>query len=148
MDGVSGIIAVVSFSIQLVETIQKAKKFFKEVQDAPEELIRLVDTLDRLQSLLIAADHLVEQQNKMGSLPGAVDTIDRALRRCQSTVKKLDTSVNAIKPYFKVQGRGRKTWAKLKTVVKKEEVRQLRKQVYESMKNLETALILNNTHLQ
>ena len=148
MDGVSGVIAVVSFSLQLVNTIQKASQVLKEVQNAPKELARLVDALDQLESLLIAANGIVEQQNKMGSLPGSVHTMNGALRRCKSTVEKLDTSVNAIKNYFKIQGRGRKAWASLKTVMKKEEVEQLHRQVHENMKNLQTALLLNMSYLQ
>ena len=148
MDGVSGVLTVVSFSVQLVNAIQKANEFLKEIQNAPRELARLVDALDQFESLLIAADGVVEQQMEMGNLSGSAHTIDAALRRCKSTVEKLDTSVNAIKNFFKIQGRGRKAWASLKTVVKKEEVEQLHKQVHGNMRDLQTALLLNMSHLQ
>ena len=48
MDGFSGVLAVVSCSLQLVDTIQKVNKFLKEVQNAPEELARLMDALHEL----------------------------------------------------------------------------------------------------
>ncbi len=148
MDGVSGVLAMASFSIQLVETVQKARKFLKEVRTASEELERLVDALDQFESLLIAANGIVERQNKIGSLSGAVNVIDNALLRCRTTVEKLDTSVNAIKAHFNVQGHGRKAWASFKAVAKKEEVKNLLRQVQENMTNLQTALLLNTSCLQ
>lgn len=142
------VLAVVSCGLQLVDTIQKVNKFLKEVQNAPEELARLVDALNDLVSLLTAVNGFVERQLKIGILPGSVHTIDGALQRCKSTVEKLDTSVNALRTNFKNQGRGRKKWASLKTVVKKEEVEKLRKSVHENMMNLQTALQLNTSDLQ
>ena len=148
MDGVSTIIAIASFSIQLVETTQKANRFLKEVQNAPTELIRLVNTLDDLESLLLDVHGLIERLNAMSGLPSSVDRIGSALKRCQTTVMELDASVRTFKDYFARHGRLHKAWASIKTVVRKEKVEQLRKQIEGDMGILNTALSINMFHLQ
>ena len=148
MDGVSVVLAVLPLGIQLVNTIRKANKFLKEVQNAPEGWARLIDTLDQLESFLIAVNGLIERQEKVGSLPGSVHLMSAALQRCETTAKKLEASTDGIKTYLKSQGRGRRAWASLKTVVKKEEVEGLRKQIDEDMMYLQNALTLNTNHLQ
>ena len=148
MDGVSSVIALFSFSIQLVETIQKANKFLKEVQNAPEEVIKLVGTLDELEYLLIAVDGLIKRQNTMGDIPNSVEMIERALRRCRSTITTLETCVNTMKAYFDRHGRLYKAWASIRTLGKKDEVEQIRKQVEGDMSKLRTALNINMSCLQ
>ena len=148
MDGLSGALAVISFSIQLIGTVRKAQIFLKEVRNAPEELANLVDTLDQFEYILVATNNLVQHQNRIEHLPGAVDNIASVLRRCQTTIKKLDDAVLTINSYFESQNRGRKVWASLKTVVKKDHIEKLRKQIQENTINLQTALILNSSHLQ
>ena len=148
MDGFTSALAMVSFSIQLIGTIRKAQIFLKEVRNAPEELANLVDTLDQLEHLLVATNSLIEQQSRLENLPGAIVNIASVLRRCQTTIKKLDDAVLTINSYFQTQNRGRKVWASLKTVVKKDHIEKLRKQIQEDTINLQTALILNSSHLQ
>ena len=148
MDGVSSALAVVSFSIQLIGTIRKAQIFLKEVRNAPEELANLVDTLDQFEHLLVATNNLVEQQDSTGNLPGAIVNIASVLQRCQGTIKKLDDAVLTINSYFETQNRGRKVWASMKTVVKRDHIEKLRKQIQENISNLQTALLLNSSHLQ
>ena len=148
MDGVSAILAITSFSIQLVETIQKANRFLKEVQNAPTELIKLVNTLDTFESLLLDVNGLIERSNAMSGLPGSVACIESALKRCQTTVMELDASVRTFKEYFARHGRLHKAWASIKTVVRKEKVEQLRKQIEGDMCILNTALSINMSHLQ
>ena len=148
MDGLSSALAIISISIQLIGTIRKAQIFLKEVRNAPEELGNLVDALAQLEELLVATNNLVEQQKSIENLPGAVDNIASALRRCQTTIRKLDEAILTINRYFETQNRGRKVWASLKTVVKKDHIEKLRKQIQENTINLQTALILNSSHLQ
>lgn len=61
MDGVSSAFAVVSLAIQLVETGEKISNFLKSVRDAPNEVIRLGQTLDQLNSTLKQVSYLLEQ---------------------------------------------------------------------------------------
>lgn len=148
MDGLSSALAITTFSVQLIGTIRKARIFLKEVRNAPEELQNLVDTLAQLEELLVATNNLVEQQNSIENLPGAIENIASVLQRCQATLRKLDEAVLTLNSYFETQTRGRKVWASLKTVVKKNHIEKLRKQIQENTINLQTALVLNSSHLQ
>ena len=148
MDGVSTAFAAVSLTFQLVGTVKKTRKFLKEVQNAPKQITRLVDTLSRFESMLVAAQGIVEQQKNMKDLPCSINVISDALQLCKSTVEKLDTSVDALKAYFKDHRGGRKTWASFKTVMKQDEVEQIHEQVKEAMRNFQCALGVNANYLQ
>ena len=148
MDGASAIIAVVSLSIQLVHTVQKANKFLKEIQNAPAELKDLVDTLDELETFLLDVSRLIDRQKAISGLPGSVEHIERALKRCKATVTDLDTSVQTLEGNFARHGRLRKTWASIKTVVKKDHVELLRTQIESDMHKLHTAISVSMYSLQ
>ena len=148
MDGVSGALAVLSFSIQLIDSVRKAKKFLAEIKNASEEVTRLTDTLDEFQLLLCATRDLLERQNKIDGFPSAIQTIDHALQRCNYTIQKLQSSIDTIETYFKRTGRGRQAWASLKTATKKENIGKLFEQIHRDMVFLQTALMLNISNLQ
>ena len=61
MDGVSSSFAVISLAFQLLDTVQKASGFVKDIQDAPRELLELSATLDQLHPILKEVhDYLTE----------------------------------------------------------------------------------------
>lgn len=62
MDGVASAFAVVSLAIQLVETGEKISKFLSSVRDAPNEVTKLNQALDQLNSTLKQVSYLLEQQ--------------------------------------------------------------------------------------
>ncbi|KAG8528999.1 uncharacterized protein KY384_006688 [Bacidia gigantensis] len=148
MDGVSGVFAILSFSIQLVDSIHKARIFLREVHNAPEELVRLVDELDQFEELLRSAHGLIDLQTKISGVTGSIESVEGALRRCKSIADRLDASINKVQSYFNVRGRGRRTWASLKTVVKKDEIERLCRQIHDNKMNLQTALVINSSYIQ
>ena len=148
MDGVSTAFAAVSITLQLVGTVKEVSKFLKEVKDAPKEITRLADALSQLESLLVTAQGIVEQQNDIKGLPSSINVVSDALQRCESTIKKLETSIDTLKAYFKGQCRVRKTWASVKTVMRQEEVERVHGQVEAAMGNLQSAILLNMSGLQ
>ena len=76
MDVASGIFAVLSISIQLTETVQKINTFCKSMPRAPEELMRLVGTLDRFEMILAQASLYLEQLSKISALPCSILAIE------------------------------------------------------------------------
>ena len=63
MDGLStaaSAIAAVSLAVQLVGTVQGISDFLKNVQDAPQEVLRLIETLDQLQLTSINVRQLID----------------------------------------------------------------------------------------
>jgi hypothetical protein len=63
MEGLSAAssgIAVVSLSIQLVDSVREIRRFFRTLKDAPEELSRLLDLLEHLELMLENIGKLVD----------------------------------------------------------------------------------------
>ena len=143
MDVVSGAFAVLSLGIQLAESVKKANTFLKDVQKAPDELMRLVETLDQLAALLIQVDDLIEQQQRTDGLLGPSGLLQSALQSCRLSVGMLEVFVNKLQVSFDRQGRVKKVWASLKTVVKKEDTERLRGRIHENMTALQSALLIN-----
>ena len=147
MDVVSGAFAVLSLSVQLAQTVKKANNFLKDIQKAPDELARLVETLDQLNLILIQVNHLIEQQNNIEGIPSSIDAIQNALRSCEKITQKLKLFVDKLEACFHRQGRVRNVWASLKSVVKKDDIAELRGQIHENITILNTAVLMNNAVL-
>lgn len=64
-----------------------------------------MNTLNNLESLLLDVNGLIQRINAMSGLPGSVNRIGSALKRCQTTVMELDASVRTFKEYFARHGR-------------------------------------------
>lgn len=58
LSGAASAIAVVSLSIQLIESVDRIKSFIKNVKGAPKELERLVGLLTRLAAILHDAQNM------------------------------------------------------------------------------------------
>ena len=65
MEVAGGVVGIVSLSLQLIETIDKIKTFVSDVKDAPKELIRLGDLLDRLEALIQDIHTAMENQKSL-----------------------------------------------------------------------------------
>ena len=148
MDVASGVFAVISLSLQLAETVKKVDNFLRDVQNAPDELKRLVDTLDQLNLILVQVKTYVKQQSRTDGLPGCTDVIERILHSCESNVRKLDSYVNVFQTLFNGKGQRRKIWASIKTVIKKEEIVQMRGLIDQDISSLQTTMLINISHLQ
>ena len=94
MDGVSSAFAVVSLAIQLVGTVQQISKFTRDVENAPDELLGLADSLDRLKVALIQVRSLLEQQLQDLNLPGPPECLFDALKTCEKKLHPLEKFAN------------------------------------------------------
>jgi len=148
MDGVSAVFAVVSLGVQLVGTIREVIEFLRSVHNAPDEITRLVQVLDQLRGTLEHVKDLVQQQSLILGLPGSFVSIASALRNIEKRIIKLEKLVNQLKRYVDRNYSFQKAWATLKTVFKKEEIVELRGQLYEDMMALQLSISINSTHLQ
>lgn len=55
-------IAVASLAIQLLASTNTIRSFIRDVKDAPQELVRVANSLDRLSALFQDVVDLLEQQ--------------------------------------------------------------------------------------
>ena len=122
MDAASGIFATLSLSIQLVQTLKQAKAFLKDVQNAPDELARLVESVHQLDLVLTGVQIFAERQRDLGDFPGALGLVQGTLQICESNFKRLDKFVKKLQVAFVRQGRVQKLWASVRPVVKKDEI--------------------------
>ena len=148
MDGVSAVFAVVSLGVQLAGTVQATSEFLRSVLNAPDELLRLVDLLGQLQGTLGHVSDLIEQQSSVLTSPGSLRSIAAALQNCEKSLKKLESLVDQLKRSLDRQHRIQRAWASLRTVLKKEELLELRKQIQESLITLQLSISINSAQLQ
>ena len=94
LSGAASAMAVVSLSIQLIETVVTVKAFIRNVKDSRTELERLVDLLERLEGLVEDIHDLLKRQSSNGQyLPMPSMTIFRNLQSCEKTLGPLNELV-------------------------------------------------------
>ena len=148
MDGVSSAFAVVSLAIQLVETGEKISKFLSSVQGAPNEITKLAQTLDQLNSTLKQVSSLLEQQYLVLRLPGSPVFIANALENCEKRIKTLENVIQKVKNSMDHQNRVQRSWAAMRFVSKKEDIQEWQSQLRDAEAGLQTAMLSNSWQLQ
>jgi hypothetical protein len=110
MDGVASGMAVASLALQLLHTVKAVTDFVKAFKDAPKELIRLQDLLDRLASIakVIRASVQLQSSQSGTTIPLPLDEIGKSLTSCEKRIIPLKEMVEKyqkpqIKPSSKVR---------------------------------------------
>lgn len=148
MDGVASAFAVISLAVQLVDTVQEIRDFLRSVQNAPNELIKLVETLEQLHGTLNQVKHLLKQQYSILRLPGSPVFMENALQNCSRKISTLEKVVNEAKNTLARQSRVKRTLAVMKLVSKKEDLQKMQSQLLHAEMRLQTAMLSNSWQLQ
>lgn len=148
MDGVSSAFAVVSLAIQLVETGEKISKFLSSVQNAPNEVTKLAQTLDQLNSTLKQVSFLLEQQYLVLRLPGSPVFIANALKNCEKRINTLENVIQRAKISLNHRTQVQRSWAAMRFVSKKEDIQEWQSQLRDAEAGLQTAILSNSWQLQ
>ena len=151
MDGLSSAasaIAIVSLAIQLVDKVQEIRKFLKNVQDAPKEVLRLLETLDQLRGTLDNVRQLIDHQFLVLRLPGSPIFITKAMENCEKQIKALETVVWKAKRSLEHQHMLRRTWSSMKVVAKKHDIEDIQCRLRDAKMDLQFALSSNSWQLQ
>ena len=151
MEGLSGAasaIALVTLAVQLVDTVQEISKFLKNAQDAPKEVLRLLETLEQLQSTLDNVRQLIDQQFLVLRLPGSPVFITKAMENCERQIKALETVVFKAKRSLGHQHLVRRTWSSIKVVAKKQDIEDIQCRLRDAKMDLQFALSSNSWQLQ
>ena len=148
MDGVSSAFAVVSLAIQLVETGEKISKFLSGVHDAPSGVSKLGQSVDQLNSTLKQVSYLLEQQYLILRLPGSPIFITGALENCEKRIKALEDVIVKAKTAIDQRNCVHRSWAAIKFVSKKDDIREMQSQIYDAQVGLQTAMLSNSWQLQ
>jgi hypothetical protein len=148
MDGVSGIFAVISLAVQVLDTVQKTSGFVKDIRIAPGELLELSESLIQLELVLYEVNLLLHQRYMVLRLPGSPILLLRALEECERRMKPLQAIIEDAKNTKEHKSCAQRTWASFKLVAKKERLRELRMYLRDASFDLSTAISVNSSKLQ
>lgn len=143
MEGAASIFAAVSLTLQLIDTVKRVTNFLRGVQDAPAELLRLIDKLDQLQDFLDYARQLAKQYQHSLNPPSSTPTLWKALDGCTRSVESLTNIVNNFQRFSDWPGRVRKTWGSYKVYGKKDEIHRCQHRIRDATARLHGAILLN-----
>ncbi|CAO2657863.1 Nn.00g071230.m01.CDS01 [Neocucurbitaria sp. VM-36] len=100
LSGVASGMAVVSLSIQLIQSVDKIKTLIRNVKGAPTELARLTELLIRLTAMLRDVCNLLERQSSLHmhvkDFPTASPTILTCLQSCENTLQALEVLLGEV----------------------------------------------------
>ena len=151
MDGLSNAasaVAIVSLALHLVDTVRKITKFLDNVQDAPKEVLRLIETLDQLQGTLNNVRQLIDQQFLVLRLPGSPAFITKAMENCEKQIKALENFASAARRSYEQQQKLRWTWASIRFVATKQDIEDIQCRLRDAKLDLQFALSSNSWQLQ
>lgn len=148
MDGVSGIFAVISLAVQILDTVQKTSEFVKDIRNAPGELLELSESLVQLELVLHEVNLLLHQSYMVLRLPGSPILLLRALEACERRMKPLQTIIEEAIDNKEQKSRAQRTRASFKLVAKKERLRELRTYLRDASFNLSTAISVHSSQMQ
>lgn len=140
--------AVASLSIQLIDSIGTIRTFIRNVKDAPKELERLVDLLDRLSTLLESVRDLMERQTSLQAdhFPTPSTAILEALKSCEKTIQPLCDLVEKFKSSTSQKGSTlTKFMMDLKLAFKAKNIAELDARIERDINHLHTLLGVNTT---
>lgn len=112
----TGAIGVVSLAIQLLHSAYKLRRFFRDVRNAPKELLETITYIDKLVHQLDSIRH--EGRRYPGDGP-AYDGLATHIKDCEACTRELLGFVNEI--YTSTTTK--KTWSSIKAVDKKETIK-------------------------
>jgi hypothetical protein len=96
------VVGVVSLGVQLAESLQKVKRFYSTVRDAPE---RLADIIDEIGSLSDILSELEQDPTSSGVNTGP--TMQRYVAACRKAVDRFSTFANSLESrMMPCKGRG------------------------------------------
>ena len=130
----SGVIAVLSLTIQLAKSIKELYEFWGSIEEAPGEVRDIVANLKLLSSVL---DNIIQFEAGTNHVI-ADDTLKDVLESCVLRVKRFTDLVSPFERGFVSKKRAIRTWAALKAVLKAEKVKQFRT----ALEELKTTLLL------
>ncbi|KAL5118033.1 hypothetical protein ACEQ8H_004019 [Pleosporales sp. CAS-2024a] len=142
--------AVVSLSMQLLQTIGTILAFLRDVKGAAKELERLAALLDRLNSLVENVRDVMERQTSLQGqhFPAPLPMIFEALKSCEASLEALSV---VVKKYKKSHGGNGAALAKLKDDIKfgfkTKDIDAFETRIQREIDHLHAALGLNSTSI-
>ncbi|KAH8745426.1 hypothetical protein F5882DRAFT_387549 [Hyaloscypha sp. PMI_1271] len=155
MDGLrlttSGI-AAASLSIQLVESVQKIRRFLHHVSEAPKELQRLLDLLEQLELIFQNIRMIIGQQPHYhyhhqyhrSDLDGDVAaSVWKATKMCERDLSRLEKVIEAAKVSPKSKNRATKSFESFRLACKKRDIEEFEMHLQQAIGVLNLTMTMN-----
>ena len=127
------VVGVVSLGVQLAESVQKVKRFYNTVKDAPERLAGIIDEIESL------SDILTEMEGDRASHTAELGPkVQRCVATCRHAVDKFSTYANSLESRMKRHCRR----GSVKFAIKSESIEGVISQLESSKSNLVLAYML------
>jgi hypothetical protein len=148
MDGAASIIAVISLTLQLVQTVDTIQTFARDVKGASKELERLIELLERLSALLQDVRDVMERQTSLRDFPLPSNTIFACLKSCEKSLGLLEDEVTK---HEKAQGSSpsaMKRWKDdVKLAFRAKDIVAFEARIQRDINDLHTSLGTNTTNI-
>jgi hypothetical protein len=149
LSGVASGMAVVSLTVQLLQSTNTIKTFIRDIKGASKELQRLSGLLDCLSALLADVRDVMERQTSLQHCPLPSQTMFDCLKSCQSSLGMLE---DIAKKYERKQGDSTSPMRKLRDDIrfgfKTQDITGIEAQIQRDINALNTALGTNATNIQ
>jgi hypothetical protein len=150
MEVAASAVGIVSLSLQLIETIKKIKNFIRDVKDAPKELSRLEDLLERLGALIQDIRAAMEKQKSLPGqhVPAPSASVFHGLKACE---KSLEPLLEIVNKYEDSRVRRNSAMARLKRDIQlglmTKNILEFETRLQHEMNYLQNALLTNVTNI-
>ncbi len=132
-------ISIGTLAAQITSSIIKLKSYWDQVQDAPEDMLDLIEELEDLNQLLIDIEE-DQRQNPMSNLILDPSSSSRCLQHCKRGATRLKELTDSLSEDMKGNSRSKRKWASVKLVLKKDKTDRYR------MKLQRVISLLNLSH--
>jgi hypothetical protein len=146
MDGVSGVLAVVSLAIQLVDTIQEIRHFVQKVAHASTKHQSLIAHLNSLEILLEGVKAVSEREACNGATIFS-ESIRFAMINCDKKLKTLHQFIEHNRSATDGKGKIPRTLGAVKLAFKDEDIREFDSSLHQAVVFLTAALALSTRYV-
>ncbi len=140
--------AVVSLAIQLIGTVNNIQGFLQNIEDAPQEVIRLMSVIQQLNAILNEIRVIIERQQALSFDLQPLPSMFLAMQACQEQLKYLSSLLSKLKNRSDVRSKISRSWTSLRLVTKREDIKRLETQLHYATTNLIAAMSINATHIK
>ena len=150
LSGAASGIAVISLTIQLIQSVALIREFIKDVKGASKELHRLMGKLELLNALLENVQNVLEQQSSLSGMhfPAPSVAIFKCLQGCEDSIQPL---VDIVKKLSLPQSQSSSSTARLKSEIKlglkTKEITTLETRIQHDIDLLTTSLPVNQNSI-
>lgn len=139
-------IAVLSLSIQLIESVDSIHSFIKAFKAAPTEIERLIRILGQLRTLLEDVKDVFEHQASLQWLPAIPAAVLGCLKECENCLLPLQKLIS--KYHGSLKSSKLKTWAWVRLGLKAKDIMGYETRIQQAIVTLSAAMTVNCTRIQ